>query len=154
MPGHSSLLCADCINLSAMPGIHVITTLALAPWRRLWQSAGSNRYGMMEPAGISAGIERGPSDTSAKQANQENSAAGAIGAAPAAFIHRPRHYRRRRLCLAEGCQLAGGAARSRRAERGYPDISRSGERLHRGPARPYRRLAKDAGRRAALADQG
>ena len=25
MPGHSSLLCADCVNLSAMPGIHVLT---------------------------------------------------------------------------------------------------------------------------------
>jgi hypothetical protein len=24
MPGHSSLLCADCVNLSAMPGIHVL----------------------------------------------------------------------------------------------------------------------------------
>jgi hypothetical protein len=23
MPGHSSLPCADCVNLSAMPGIHV-----------------------------------------------------------------------------------------------------------------------------------
>src|SRR6266852_3495532 len=29
-----------------MPGIHVITVSALAPWRRLWQSAGSNRYGI------------------------------------------------------------------------------------------------------------
>src|SRR5260370_40109674 len=142
MPDHSSLLCADCVNLSAMPGIHVITTLALAPWRRLWQSAGSNRYGMMEPAGISAGIERGPSDTSAKQANQENSAAGAIGAAPAAFIHRPRHYRRRLLCMAEGCQLAGGAARSQRADRAYPDIPRTGDRLYRAPARTDRRHPK------------
>ncbi len=25
MPGHSSLPCADCVNLSAMPGIHVFT---------------------------------------------------------------------------------------------------------------------------------
>src|SRR5260370_30397710 len=24
MPGHSSLSCADCVNLSAMPGIHVL----------------------------------------------------------------------------------------------------------------------------------
>ena len=24
MPGHSSLPCADCVNLSAMPGIHVL----------------------------------------------------------------------------------------------------------------------------------
>jgi hypothetical protein len=23
MPGHSSLPCADCVNLSAVPGIHV-----------------------------------------------------------------------------------------------------------------------------------
>src|SRR5712671_8110426 len=46
MPGRSSLLCADCVNLSAMPGIHVITASALAPWRRLWQSAKSNRYGI------------------------------------------------------------------------------------------------------------
>src|SRR5260370_40529573 len=109
MPGHSSLLCADCVNLSAMPGIHVITASALAHWRRLWQSAGSNRYGMVEPAAISAGIERGPRDTSAKQANQETSPAGAIGAAPAAFIHQPWHYPRRRLCLAQSCPLAGGA---------------------------------------------
>src|SRR5260370_37995263 len=119
MPGHSSLLCADCINLSAMPGIHVITASALAQWRRLWQSAGSNRYGMMEPAAISAGIERGPSDTSAKQANQEKPAAGALGVAPAAFAHHPRHYRHRRLRLAEGCQIAGGAALYTRSVRQY-----------------------------------
>ena len=25
MPGHSGLLCADCVNLSAMPGIHVLS---------------------------------------------------------------------------------------------------------------------------------
>jgi len=24
MPGHSSLPCADCVNLSAIPGIHVL----------------------------------------------------------------------------------------------------------------------------------
>ncbi len=26
MPGHSSLSCADCVNLSAMPGIHVFAS--------------------------------------------------------------------------------------------------------------------------------
>src|SRR6266852_3495530 len=81
--------------------------------------------------------ERGPSDTSAEQANQEKSAAGALGAAPAAFIHHSRHYPRRRLCVAEGRQLAGGAARSLGSEPGHPEISRSGKRLYREPARPY-----------------
>jgi len=33
MPGHSSLPCADCVNLSAMPGIHVF--LCRCP-RRGW----------------------------------------------------------------------------------------------------------------------
>ena len=32
MPGHSGLPCADCVNLSAMPGIHV-----LAP-RKTWMA--------------------------------------------------------------------------------------------------------------------
>ena len=32
-------------------------------------------------------------------------------------------------------------------ERGYPQISRSGERLYRKPARPHRCLAEDAGQR-------
>ncbi len=59
-------------------------------------------------------------------------------AAPAAFLHHPRHHGRRRLCLAEGRQLAGGAARSLDPGRGYPPISRGGKRLHRKPARPHR----------------
>jgi hypothetical protein len=28
MPGHSSLPCADCVDLSAMPGIHVLLHLS------------------------------------------------------------------------------------------------------------------------------
>src|ERR1019366_657040 len=71
--------------------------------------------------------------------------AGANGAAPPAVIHQPRHHCGRRLCVAEGQQLAGGAARSRCPARGYPKVSRSGERLHREPARPYRGPAKNAG---------
>src|SRR5260370_40067193 len=34
MPGHSSLPCADCVNLSAMPGIHVLA--AFKQERRGW----------------------------------------------------------------------------------------------------------------------
>ena len=37
---------------------------------------------------------------------------------------------------------------------GYPEISGSGERLHREPARPHRALAEEAGRGNARADQG
>ena len=59
-------------------------------------------------------------------------------AAPAAFLHHPRHHRDGRLCLAEGCEMAGGAARSLDPRSGYPQISRSRERLHRKPARPHR----------------
>ena len=66
-------------------------------------------------------------------------------AAPAAFLHRPRHHRERRLCLAEGRQMAGGAARSLDPGPGYPQLSRSRERLYRKPARPHRSAAKEAG---------
>ena len=123
----------------------------LARWRQFWQSARSNRYGMMEPAAVSASSED-LSDTSDK--DQKNVPARAGRAAPAAFIHHPRHHRRRRLCVAEGRQLAGGAARSLGAGPGYPQISRSRKRLHRKPARPHRRLAKDAGCGNARPDQG
>ena len=85
---------------------------------------------------------------------QARNPAAAHRAAPAAFLHHPRHHRDRRLCLAEGRQMAGGAARSRDPRPGYPQISRSGKRLYRKPARPYRRLAEEAGRGDARADQG
>jgi hypothetical protein len=32
MPGHSSLLCADGVNLAAMPGIHVFLSDAAKTW--------------------------------------------------------------------------------------------------------------------------
>src|SRR3984885_8032650 len=32
MPGHSSLPCADCVNLSAMPGIHVLAQQGRRGW--------------------------------------------------------------------------------------------------------------------------
>jgi len=44
MPGRSSLPCADCVNLSAMPGIHVLAALKqerrgwpgqARPWRKM-----------------------------------------------------------------------------------------------------------------------
>src|SRR5260370_17001150 len=38
MPGHSSLPCADCVNLSAMPGIHVF----LICWRQKTWMAGTS----------------------------------------------------------------------------------------------------------------
>ena len=75
-------------------------------------------------------------------------------AAPAAFLHRPRHHRERRLCLAEGRQMAGGAARSLDPGPGYPQLSRSRERLYREPARPHRSAAEEAGGGDARADQG
>ncbi len=50
--------------------------------------------------------------------------------------------------------MAGGAARSRDPRSRYPHLSRSRERLHREPARPYRRLAEAAGQGDARADQG
>src|SRR3954454_909767 len=56
--------------------------------------------------------------------------------------------------MAEGPELAGGAARSRRARPRYPEISRGRERLYRRPARPYRPVAEDAGEGNARADQG
>src|SRR5471032_1284783 len=61
----------------------------------------------------------GLSDTSDKTKAAPGSAA------PAAFIHHPRHYGRRRLCLAEGPRLAGGAARPQYPGCGYKKISRS-----------------------------
>src|SRR5882672_9561684 len=72
--------------------------------------------------------ERGSSDTSSTQDRLESST---DRAAPSAFLHHPRHHHRRRLCLAQGCQLAGGAARSQHPGPGYPWISRIGKRLHR-----------------------
>src|ERR1700722_10608199 len=41
-------------------------------------------------------------------------------AAPPACLHHPRDRGCRRLCVAEGRRLAGGAARSIHSERGYP----------------------------------
>ena len=71
--------------------------------------------------------------------DQKTPAAARAGrAAPAAFLHHPRHHRDRRLCVAEGRQMAGGAARSLDPRSGYPQLSRSRERLHRKPARPHR----------------
>jgi hypothetical protein len=32
MPGHSNLPCADCVNLSAMPGIHVLLHVSKKTW--------------------------------------------------------------------------------------------------------------------------
>src|SRR5215217_36841 len=75
-------------------------------------------------------------------------------AAPAAYLHYARHIRDRRLRMAEGRQMAGGAARPLDSGPGYPKISGSGEPLHREPARPYRTLAEEAGRGDARADQG
>ncbi len=122
-------------------------------WRNhsVWQSAGETRYSVLRTAALFAAPNEVPGDTS-KDQNGLN--AGAVGAAPAAFLHHPWHHRGRRLCLAEGCQLAGGAARSLDPGRGYPQISRSGKRLHRKPARPHRRLAEEAGRGNARPDQG
>src|SRR6478735_9399753 len=71
--------------------------------------------------------------------------------AAAAFVHHPRHYHQRRLCLAEGPELAGSAARSLGPRPGYPEVSRNRERLYRQPARPYLGLAEEAGRRNARA---
>ena len=71
-----------------------------------------------------------------------------------ARLHQIRHHRVGRLRLAEGRKLARRAARSCRAERGDPQISRSGKCLHRGPARPYRFLAEEAGCGNARPDQG
>jgi hypothetical protein len=44
MPGHSSLPCADGVNLSAMPGIHV---LAAITEEKTWM-AGTTSPAMME----------------------------------------------------------------------------------------------------------
>ena len=49
-------------------------------------------------------------DLSDKADRRQNRRAG--GAAPQPFLHHPRHHRHRRLRLAEGRELAGGAARS------------------------------------------
>src|SRR4029077_1451096 len=65
--------------------------------------------------------------------------------APPAIVHDPRHHDRRRLCVAEGRKLAGRAARPVDPRCGDPRISRGRERLYRGPARAYRRLAETAG---------
>ncbi|MCK7474782.1 MAG: hypothetical protein MZV49_17235 [Rhodopseudomonas palustris] len=73
---------------------------------------------------------------------------------PSAQLHHPRHHADRRLCLAEGPELAGGAARSIGARSGHPRLSRSRERLHRSAARPHRRFAAQAGRRDARPHQG
>jgi hypothetical protein len=40
MPGHSSLLCADCVNLSAMPGIHVFLSQEFK--RKTWMAGTSS----------------------------------------------------------------------------------------------------------------
>ena len=95
--------------------------------------------------------ERGLSDTSS---SQKNFAGPTGGAAPAAFLHHPRHHGDGRLCVAQGREMAGGAARSLDPGPGYPEISRSRERLHREPARPHRAVAEEAGRGNARADQG
>ena len=84
--------------------------------------------------------------------NQTSRRAGR--AAPAAFLHPARHHGDRRLCLAEGRQLAGGAARPVDPRHGYPQLSRGRKRLHRKPARPHRSPAEDAGQGDARADQG
>ena len=99
--------------------------LVADPDHRRWRDAGDRRAPQ---------TERGPSDTSDDQKPSRR----AGGAAPSAFLHHPRHHRHRRLCLAEGRQLAGGAARSLDPRSGYPQLSRSRERLHRKPARPHR----------------
>jgi len=41
LPGHSSLPCADCVNLSAMPGIHVLTLHKQE--RRGWSGIGERK---------------------------------------------------------------------------------------------------------------
>jgi len=53
MPGLSSLPCADCVNWSAMPGIHVLTVFTVLkqerrgwPGRaRPWRKGGSKQAG-------------------------------------------------------------------------------------------------------------
>src|ERR1700676_731547 len=97
--------------------------------------------GLIEPIwhGGTATTERGPSGTGDKNPATdkcEEFRTRAGGAAASAFIYPPRHHYRRRLCVAEGCQMAGSAARPVGAKRGYPQISRSGKRLYRKPARP------------------
>lgn len=32
IPGHSSLPCADCVNLPAMPGIHALVSFEAKTW--------------------------------------------------------------------------------------------------------------------------
>src|SRR5437879_6541584 len=111
-----------------------------------WQSSWPNPYdGGRYP-------HRSNEDLSDKTPAKRGFSAGR--AAPAAFLHQARHHGIRRLRLAKGRELAGSAARSRRAGCEYPQISRGGERLYREPARPYRFLAEEAGCGNARADQG
>src|ERR1039457_1565319 len=53
MPGHSSLPCADRVNLSAMPGIHVF--LAAGVKRRGWPGTGERKRRC--PSGGHAGLD-------------------------------------------------------------------------------------------------
>src|SRR4051794_32557322 len=72
-------------------------------------------------------VPRGPfcERTSSEPTEHQDQAATsrADRAAAAAFLHDPRHHHCGRLRMAEGRQLAGGAARSLGARSGYPKLS-------------------------------
>ena len=108
-----------------------------------WQFAHSTRYRAGTPPQTRIRV------TQAKRADKPAPAAP-DRAAPPAFLHHPRHHGDRRLCLAEGRQLAGGAARSRRCStRISGTISRPRTTTPRACSATPRRCRRSWSRRCA-----